>query len=450
MILFQKRLIKILLVAVIPIIAFSAYALKAREQAPARPNLTIIYKVKFSEDPSAPAQVKMLLRGANEITHIKFLDIDENFHHFKGTGQLVQTAPKSWTWNPKSVNGEVSYEVKINRQRSIKGFDSYHGGSWIFTRTSDLFPRKDYVEERPLRIYSQVEFELPKKWQIVTAMERISEDKNVFAPRDRGNPYVSPYGWILCGDLDVTKKEMSEVDVTLASPRVMKYDPTELTELIEKSMREFSQIMRELPPRIAFIVGPDPLWRGGLSGEDSLYINQNLSLIDRDYTSTPIHELFHITQGFKKASQLSDWIIEGLAEYYSLRILYNTKQISKNKFVRGIRKFDRQGVWGVNLEKNQSFAALYNSAALVMFYIDEHLKEISKGNTSLRDVIKSLAVNDIVTNKRFVQMLSKKVSTEDWEKLIKQYSRRGKKPAYEKFLSAYESSSSKKRSKTAE
>jgi predicted metalloprotease with PDZ domain len=77
------------------------------------------------------------------------------------------------------------------------------------------------------------------------------------------------------------------------------------------------------------------MWRGGLSAPQSLYIHADRPLLSENGTSTLLHELLHVSLGFA-AENGYDWILEGLAEYYSLEILRRSGTISAARFERAL------------------------------------------------------------------------------------------------------------------
>lgn len=406
-------------------------------EAPQRANFSTLYTVTVPEDPRRPAKVLVELQGANEILKVVWKDIDPaSFDHFQATGRLLQNDPRQWTWYPDGMTGQFTYDAALNRSRNVKGFDSYHGGTWVLTRTSDLLPLKRYTSRRPIRALTRVQFALPPGWQVVSAMRTI--DDTTFEARDRGNALTAPYGWVLMGQLDVIRFEVAGAQVTVASPAVMHYDAAPLIDLLHKVIVRLERTVRELPEQIAVVVGPDPLWRGGLSGEDSLYLNQNLPLIASDYTSTAVHELFHIAQGFRKADAQADWIVEGLAEYYSLKILREIRAISKRRFVKGIRKLDRQGLWNHNLRSATHYDVLYNAAPLVLFYFDELIQESTDHKHSLRTVVRQLGKTVEVSTESFRTALETIAPKVDWKAQFQRHVVEGRRPPYEKFVQRYE------------
>src|SRR5207245_2885649 len=91
--------------------------------------------------------------------------------------------------------------------------------------------------------------------------------------------------------------------------------------------RRHTRRRRRCPPRLLVVSAPDPMWHGGLSGEDSFFVNGHIPLRSADKTSTYLHELFHVWQPFRPGPD-GHWIAEGLAEYYSLALPHRAGRLS--------------------------------------------------------------------------------------------------------------------------
>ena len=409
------------------------------DDAPQRTNFSLLYTVTIPDDPRNMAKVQVELLGANEISEIVWKHVDPQwFKHVTASGRMLHNTPQEWSWFPESLSGQCAYDVVLNRLRNIKGFDSYHGGTWVLTRTADLFPTKRFVHQRPLRALTRVHFVLPTGWSVVSAMRSL--DETTFEARDRGNPLTAPYGWLLIGKLNIHRFTVADVAMTVASPEATHYDDSALIDLVTKTIAYLQKMVHALPEQITIVVGPDPLWRGGLSGEDSLYLNQNLRLIASDYTSTAVHELFHLAQGFHTVEPEATWIAEGMAEYYSLKILRKIHALSRHRFVKGIRKFDEQALWHRNFLTSDAHEVLYNAAPLVFFYFDELIQESTAHKHSLQAIVKQLHRADQVSTKALRELLEKIAPTVNWKQQIQQYVIAAKRPPYEKFLARYERS----------
>jgi predicted metalloprotease with PDZ domain len=103
-----------------------------------------------------------------------------------------------------------------------------------------------------------------------------------------------------------------------------------------------------------------------------------------------MHELVHVAQGYRAASD-EDWIVEGIAEFYSLEIMRRSGTISEARYERGMDKLDEWASESETLRAERSSGARTAKGVTVMRELDTELRERSGGKASLDDVARRLA-----------------------------------------------------------
>ncbi len=83
---------------------------------------------------------------------------------------------------------------------------------------------------------------------------------------------------------------------------------------------EVQSVFPRDPKKLLIVGAGDPMWRGGLSGPNSLYMHADRPLVSENGTSSLVHELVHVFSRISDADR-SDWISEGLAEYYAIELM---------------------------------------------------------------------------------------------------------------------------------
>src|SRR3546814_10217934 len=73
------------------------------------------------------------------------------------------------------------------------------------------------------------------------------------------------------------------------------------------------------------------MWRGGLSGPNSLYMHADRPIVSENGTSSLVHELVHVFSRIKDSDR-SDWITEGLAEYYAIELVRRAGGMSEDRY----------------------------------------------------------------------------------------------------------------------
>ena len=100
--------------------------------------------------------------------------------------------------------------------------------------------------------------------------------------------------------------------------------------------------------------------------------------------------MIHIALG-TGAETGADWIVEGLAEYYSLDLLARSGTISEQRHTVTLKKLAAWGEESEFLCAESSSGAVTARAVTVMAAIDAEIRIQSKNRNSLDDVTRALA-----------------------------------------------------------
>lgn len=353
------------------------------------------YQVRISESERDVARVRWKFAGIDEVEYAR-LDLAEGrFFDFSGTGHLEQKGDEL-LWQPGKPYAHLEYKVRLRQRRSSdKGYDSYATKDWVITRAKTLFPpvrlsvNRD-IEPDPLP-RCEVVFRLPAGWEAHTMMEPTGPRS--FRPPASGRFLDLPKGWIALGKLDVVRRKVHDTALTVAKAPESGLDTKGIASLYAKALPLLGDLLDSRPARLLVVSGPDPMWRGGISGRWSYYLHGDRPLRTPDKTSPPLHELFHVLAPFRPAED-GAWITEGLAEYYSLALQHRFGKLKDRDFRRGLRLFERYGEWNVNLTARRNISATNNSAPLIVHAIDQAIRERTKGERSLDDVVRELTKLD--------------------------------------------------------
>ena len=166
-------------------------------------------------------------------------------------------------------------------------------------------------------------------------------------------------------------------------------------------MPSLAELLPDTPQRLLIVSGSQDMWRGGLSGVGSLYLHSDRPLISGNRTSPLLHELFHVASGLHSKVG-ADWIIEGLAEYYSLTLLLRSDGISK---VRYDKSFERLAQWSADtpcIATDRSKGKQTAHGALVMRALDVEIRRDTQEKASLDTLVQKLVqANEDLTNSSF-------------------------------------------------
>lgn len=291
------------------------------------------------------------------------------------------------TWLPPATGGALSWFVKIRRSRDAGEFDAYIGPNWALFRGEDIIPRAVSRALKNSRSDTHLKFALPRGWSVITEYGKRNGKFPVIKPDRR---FASPGGWILAGNIGSRTEAIAGTRVTVAAPTGQAVRRMDLIALLHWTLPEVLQIIPSFPQRLTVFSAGDPMWRGGLSAEQSFFIHSERPLISENGTSAPLHEIMHVGLGISAEPQ-SDWIVEGLAEYYSIEILRRSGSVSESRNKRTMKMLEEWGRSAKTLKVRAASGSVTARAVTVFSALDSEIRAASNGRFSLDDVARSLA-----------------------------------------------------------
>lgn len=308
-------------------------------------------------------------------------------------------------WLLPESGGTLRWTVSAANRRNGDGYDAWLGETWGLLRAEDLVPRATTRTLRGALSKTSLQFRLPNSWSVVTAY---AGKNNQFAIEKPQRRFAQPDGWIVMGHLGTRRETIAGVRVAVAGPVDHSVRRMEILALLNWTLPELARVLPQLPPRLSIVSAGDPMWRGGLSAPQSLFIHADRVLISENATSTLLHEVMH--SALRIATRPGyDWIVEGLAEYYSLQLLRRSGGISQSRFEIALRE---QADWSKsarNLCRPASTGATTALAVTVFAALDAEIRTATERKASLDDVLRKLQQSgqavDLQTLRRTLQQL---------------------------------------------
>jgi predicted metalloprotease with PDZ domain len=97
----------------------------------------------------------------------------------------------------------------------------------------------------------------------------------------------------------------------------------------------------------------------------------------------------HVVMGARAGAD-GDWVVEGLAEYYSLELLRRSNTIGARRYRKSIARLAKRGAAVERLRVARSSGATTARGADVLRRLDRHLRGETRDRKSLDDVLRAL------------------------------------------------------------
>lgn len=377
---------------VLPLPLFlAAGVLASRPDGPNEAKGASLFDVNFHAalDPaSESARVRMEVEQPSPLVREFRFRVDPARHRdFSADGELKMDPPFA-IWRPPSDGGELRYTVRINRKRGGDSYDARVTDRFAILRLGHLFPPARVRLDDGAKSRSRLTIEAPDGWSVETRYGPMQSQ-----PLDADNPerlYSRPTGWLIAGDLGLRRESIAGRQVAVAGPVDEGVRRMDMLAMIHLTLPELIDVFPRFPDRLLVVGADDPMWRGALSGPDSLYIHADRPLLNERGTSTLVHEMVHVA-GITGAGPGDDWIVEGLCDYYSLQVLRRAGILSESRYQRSLSSIERFGSEISTLAHPSANSRIASRAFGELAKIDKAIQEASGGKASLDDVARRLA-----------------------------------------------------------
>jgi predicted metalloprotease with PDZ domain len=346
----------------------------------------VTYRAHLRPD-AGVVDVEIALSGERLPSRI-VLRVDSRRHKKFTSTDPLQIEPSHVTWQPHGHAASLRYQFVVDHQRSPQHYDSHMTADWAIFRAESMVPRASVTARRSLHSRATLEFQLPQGWAVATPYGSVGELRyTIDDPRRR---FDQPAGWMLAGKIGSRNEKIADVRVVVAAPIGDSARRQDTLTFLKFTLPRIQEVFPDLPPRLLIVSAGDPMWRGGLSGPASLFVHSDRPLISENRTSTLLHELVHIALGIR-GDEESDWIVEGLAEFYSLETLRRSGSISAQRHKEAVHRLRQWATRSTTLFGKSSNGATTARAVMALRAVDAEIRGATAGKASLDDVARKLA-----------------------------------------------------------
>ncbi|HUO82062.1 MAG TPA: hypothetical protein VM616_04300 [Gammaproteobacteria bacterium] len=293
-------------------------------------------------------------------------------------------------WMVPEKGGIFRYRYgPIDHKRDGGSYDARITEDWTILRGDDLFPAAAVRLTKGADSKTRLHFELPRGWTMVdTGFGRIDHSDS-FVVTNAERSFDRPVGWIIAGKVGNRFERIAGVELSVAAPKGSNMHRNDVVALFTWVLPETKRAFGKMPNKVLIVGADDPMWRGGLSGPNSIYLHSDRPLISGNYTSTLVHEMVHIVTGIRGEKGF-DWIPEGLAEFYAVELIYRAGGMSDERYEK-VRDFMQD--WSKEIESLRSdHSTGKRTARAVLFFqdLDAEIRAKTDGKRDLDDVARVL------------------------------------------------------------
>ncbi len=334
----------------------------------------------------AAAKVTITVGGGALVRQVDFAIDAERHSAISADGRLDRINGRA-VWRPPAAGGSFRLTARIPNTRRGRGYDAWIDEAYALFRGDDVIPAARVRAKRGASSQARLYFRLPARWIVETGWPRAKAGYFIVDNPERH--FDRPLGWMIAGRLGVRRDLIGATEVAVAAPRGAGFHRMDALTFISIVLPEFERAFDRLPPKLLLVGAGAPMWRGGLSAPNSLFLHIERPLVSENGTSTLVHEMVHVVTRIRGAEK-DDWIAEGLAEYYAIELLRRAGGISDHRLERIRAQLTR---WSRNVKRlrvERARGAVTARAALLFMDLDREIRDRTDGAKSLDDVTRAL------------------------------------------------------------
>jgi hypothetical protein len=355
---------------------------------------TLAYELKYRASlvPSKQgAMVTISVDKGELLKHLRFSNSRGIYSNIRANGKLTITG-KQVDWVLPKEGAQLSYFVLLTNKRDTGKFDALVTDSWAIFRGDDLIPAIHTFEAAGAYSVASLEIVLPEKWGGVETGWPRKKD-NLFAIDNPDRRFDRPTGWMIAGEIGTRRASISKTSIAISAPKGEKFQRMDSLTFFNFVWPEVHSAFKNTPKKLLVVGAGDPMWRGGLSASNSLFLHSDRPLVSENGTSPLLHELTHMVtriSGASTANTNDDWIAEGLAEFYSFELLYRADGMTKSRRSKIIKNLAKWGAEVKHLRKSKSTGPVTARAVVLLDELDKEIRKRSNNKYSIDDVTRDL------------------------------------------------------------
>lgn len=250
-----------------------ASSLKA---AAAGPSYTLKYKLEFEPD-AERAKVTLLIDKGELLRQYRFKNTEQRYANVKGNGKVTVTNDEV-IWDLPEGEAWLSFQAKVSHQKTPGKYDALMTKDWAIFRGDDLFPSGPTTEVPGAYAEATLDVVLPQGWSgVETGWPRIKG--NSFRINNPDRLFDRPVGWFIVGNLGTRRAKVGKTAIAVSAPLKSGVKRMEILTFMNFVWPEVQKAFDTKPKKLLMVAMGDPMWRGGLSASNSLFLHTDRPLV---------------------------------------------------------------------------------------------------------------------------------------------------------------------------
>lgn len=358
--------------------------------AEAAPEYRVDYRIGFDPDAGEALFALTVTPGTGRLQRLRFSIDPERHAALKADGRLSHKGDR-YTWRPPEEGAAtLRFRYKVDRRRDGNSYDARITGDWTLLRADRLFPPASSIAPDGAVADARLQFDLPEGWTNQEIGYPYSDSLRQYRIRNPGRRFQQPLGWMIAGQVGTRRDLIDGMEVVVAAPKGDVLRRNDVLAMLNTSATEIRAVFGHLPEKLLIVGAGDPMWRGGLSGPSSLYLHSDRPMISENGTSALLHEVVHVVSRIRGVKG-QDWIAEGFAEYYSIRVLERAGLISGPRAEKAFEWMRDHGASIRRLSAASSSGKRTARAVTLLHELDAEIHQATGGEKDLDDVTRALA-----------------------------------------------------------
>lgn len=352
----------------------------------AAPTFKVSYEIAIKEN-EPWADVAITIDSGRVLKELDFSIDPARQKGFRADGGVEVNGDRA-VWEIPRKGGTLRLRALIPHERRGDGYDAVLGEDFALFRGDDMIPPAKARAIKGARGDAMLRFRLPAGWSVQTGWIR-QPDRVSFRIENEERTLARPIGWMIAGRIGVRVDRLGPVELMVAGPEGSGLRRMDVLTFMNFVWPEFEGAFGNVPRKILLVGAGDPMWRGGLSAPNSIFLHADRPIVSENGTSTLVHELFHVVTRIRGAEN-DDWIAEGLAEYYAVELMRRAGGVSDVRHAQIREWFEDFGKDVRTLKGPRVHGERMSRAAVLFWDLDLELRKLTDGERNLDDVVREL------------------------------------------------------------